>query len=71
MDSCSSIQDDQFTEIEFKRYEPSLDGLETYTIKLSNKQAKIISFFQLIRQLVEGANFSFNGKSAKVELVPT
>lgn len=43
--------------MEFKRYEPQIDELETYRVSIPSRQNKIIQFFKLIKPLIEGCNF--------------
>ena len=61
--------------LEFKRYEPSLDALETYKANIPARQSKIIQFFNMVKPLTEGCNFkqltsSNSMANVKIELQP-
>ena len=62
----------KYARIEFKRYEPTKNCLETYVAKVPAKQEKLVHFFTMVRPLVEGCNFNLlpQKTALKLELQP-
>ena len=48
----------KYAKVEFKRYEPSKDALETFVARVPAGQARLVNFFQMIKPLIEGCNFN-------------
>ena len=63
----------QYLKLEFKRYEPSKNALETFVARVPSQQQRIVHFFTMVKPLIEGCNFNLvpSRTALKLELAPT
>lgn len=58
--------------MEFKRYDQTIDEMQTFKVKVPENQHKIIQFFTMIKPLIESCKFKNDqNQDVKMELLPS